>query len=131
MSILEAMSHGLPVVAPAVGGISEIITHGWDGFCVTGRRPEDFAAVCLDLCANRRLHAEIARRARAKIVRDFSCHSMVQQYIRTYIQMTDGLDRGLAFPEKNGAPTFSHRNSPQHYLAVPFYPPSHLNLYGS
>ena len=47
MTILEALAHGLPVIAPAVGGIVEIIEDGKEGFLIDGRSTGDFAeSVC-------------------------------------------------------------------------------------
>jgi len=43
MSILEAMPHGLPVVAPNVGGISEVVDNGEDGYLIKNRDPKAFA----------------------------------------------------------------------------------------
>ena len=36
LAVLEAMSHGIPVIASNLGAISEIIKHGEDGFLVNG-----------------------------------------------------------------------------------------------
>lgn len=40
MVILEAMSHGVPVVAPNVGGISEITNNGVDSILYEGYKPD-------------------------------------------------------------------------------------------
>ncbi|MCD6198333.1 MAG: glycosyltransferase family 4 protein [Deltaproteobacteria bacterium] len=46
MSILEAIAHGIPVVAPDVGGISEIINNGEDGYLIETRDSKAFAEKC-------------------------------------------------------------------------------------
>jgi glycosyltransferase involved in cell wall biosynthesis len=53
MSILEAMSHGLPVIAPETGGLPEIIENGRHGYLVRGRDPRAYADLCLRLIENR------------------------------------------------------------------------------
>ena len=46
MGILEAMSYGIPVIAPKCGGLPEIIDNGIDGFLIEGRNPKGFAKKC-------------------------------------------------------------------------------------
>lgn len=53
MSVLEAMACGLPVVAPRVGGLSEIVEHGRQGFLIEGSSPEKFAEACLRILGDR------------------------------------------------------------------------------
>lgn len=86
MSILEAMAHGLPVIAPKVGGIAEIIEDGVEGFLVSSRNPEDFAEQCVRL-QNTELRQRMGRAARAKIERAFSAETMAQQYRRVYHEL--------------------------------------------
>jgi glycosyltransferase involved in cell wall biosynthesis len=86
MSILEAMAHGLPVVAPDVGGIGEIIENGVDGFLVAGRNPEDFADPILKL-QDAKLRRRIGEAAREKIRRSFSAQSMAEQYYQLYREL--------------------------------------------
>lgn len=83
MSILEAMAHGLPVVAPDVGGIGEIIEDGVDGFLVSDRNPKAFAAPLLrlqDVALRRRIGAA----ARDKVRRAFSATTMAARYCEQY-----------------------------------------------
>jgi len=84
MSILEAMAHGLPVVAPRVGGIGEIIESGSDGFLVDGRNPEDFANICFMLMKEREIRNRIGEVARKKIERKFSAKIMAERYYKLY-----------------------------------------------
>ncbi len=86
MSILEAMAHGLPVVAPNVGGISEMIDHGVDGFLVTERTPEAFAAPLLQL-QDVALRRRIGTAAREKVRTRFSAQKMTAAYLRLYQEL--------------------------------------------
>jgi len=84
MTILEAMGHGLPVVAPAVGGIVEIIEDGKEGFLIDSRDPEAFAEKCLLLKDNRELRTVMSRAAREKAERAFSAERMAESYYLLY-----------------------------------------------
>jgi glycosyltransferase involved in cell wall biosynthesis len=86
MSILEGMARGLPVIAPKVGGIAEIIEDGVEGFLVDGRNPEEFAEKCVML-QNSELRHRMGRAARAKIEKAFSAQAMAQQYHRLYCEL--------------------------------------------
>lgn len=84
MSILEGMSYGLPVIAPNVGGIPEIIEDGVEGFLVEKRDAVAFAEKCLLLKEDRRLWSRMADAARKKVAREFSMDTMAGQYYRLY-----------------------------------------------
>jgi glycosyltransferase involved in cell wall biosynthesis len=86
MSILEAMAHGLPVVAPDVGGIGEIIDDGVNGFLVAGRTPEAFAGPIRQL-RDTDLRQRIGEAAREKIHQSFSAQSMAAQYYQLYQEL--------------------------------------------
>lgn len=84
MTILEALAHGLPVIAPAVGGIGEIIENGVDGFLINSRHPRDFAEKCLLLRENKELRERMSRSARCKAEQAFSAERMAESYYRLY-----------------------------------------------
>lgn len=84
MTILEALSHGLPVIAPAVGGIVEIIDDGKEGFLVNSRNPHDFADKCLVLKNNKEIWENNSRAARKKAELAFSAEQMAESYYRFY-----------------------------------------------
>jgi glycosyltransferase involved in cell wall biosynthesis len=90
MSILEAMSYGLPVVAPKVGGIPEIITDGVEGFLITTRDPRDFAEKCLLLSRDPALRKQMGVAARARVEKFFSAAAMAEKYYRLYHELTGG-----------------------------------------
>ncbi len=84
MTILEALSHGLPVIAPAVGGIVEIVENGVEGFLIEGRNPQDFAAKCLQLYEDAELSELMSKAARKRAERDFSADIMAERYYQIY-----------------------------------------------
>jgi glycosyltransferase involved in cell wall biosynthesis len=94
MSILEAMAHGLPVVAPDVGGISEVVDNGEDGYLIDTRDPRAFAEKCLLLYENKQLRRGMALAAREKVARSFSVENMAAQYHELYLNLNRGL-KGL------------------------------------
>jgi glycosyltransferase involved in cell wall biosynthesis len=51
MSIIEAMSAGLPIVATDVGGVRELVTHGDNGFLVRPGSVDDVRDALTQLCS--------------------------------------------------------------------------------
>lgn len=78
--ILEAFSHALPVVAPSVGGIPEMIVDGENGILVADQDLDAYVAGvrrCLDPNARRMLGEAASRRYE----RSFSHERMIGAYI--------------------------------------------------
>jgi glycosyltransferase involved in cell wall biosynthesis len=87
MTILEAMGRGIPVIAPRVGGIPEIIDNGVEGFTIPTREAKDFAEMCLNLSQDPGEYNTMSFAAKKKIEEQFSITSMVQNYMRTYSEL--------------------------------------------
>nr|WP_279330500.1 glycosyltransferase [Desulfuromonas soudanensis] len=84
MTILEAMAWGLPVVAPNVGGIPEVIKDGVEGFLLPNRDPGRFAEKCRQLQGDAGLRERMGRAARNKVQSAFSAGAMAQKYEQIY-----------------------------------------------
>jgi L-malate glycosyltransferase len=84
MTILEAMAHGLPVIAPAVGGIVEIITNATQGLLMHNRHPRSFAYACLLLQRDPQLRQRLGLAARETVRSRFSAEVMARQYEHLY-----------------------------------------------
>lgn len=89
MSVLEAMSHGLPVVVPKVGGFPEIVEEGVSGYLVAGRNPKAFAEAILGLLQTDHRRS-IAEAARQRVVDCFSREAMARKYYEMYREVVDG-----------------------------------------
>jgi glycosyltransferase involved in cell wall biosynthesis len=87
MSILEAMAHGLPVIAPKTGGLTEILDDGMQGYFVDGRNPGLFAEKCLQLYRDKELSRRMGTTSREKIKRDFSLDKMAKEYTDLYLSI--------------------------------------------
>lgn len=90
LSILEAMTMCIPVVASAVGGIPEVITNGVDGFLIDSSTAGDYAARCLQLIADRDERARVGIRARDRVGTSYSAHEMAARYCQMYSELTGG-----------------------------------------
>jgi glycosyltransferase involved in cell wall biosynthesis len=87
--VLEAMARGLPIVATAVGGISETVQHGVNGFIAPVRGVQEIATA-LEALVN---HCELRERmgqASLTISRNFSVDRMVDQTVALYEQVISG-----------------------------------------
>jgi len=111
LTILEAMACGKPVIAPAVGGIPEIITDGKDGFLVKERNPEQFAYFCLKLAKDLSLYKMLSKNAYQKIQAGFHADIMAQKYYQLYKTITRKRANVLTFKRAN-VPTCQRANVP-------------------
>ncbi len=84
MSVLEAMSAGLPIVAPAVGGLPEVVQDGTEGFLVRDRSVDAFSAYCVRLVRDSRLRDQMGAAALNRVRKKFSTKVMVQNYFDLY-----------------------------------------------
>jgi len=84
MSVLEAMVLGIPVVAPNVGGLSEIVTDRVEGYLIADRNPKDFANKCLCLYENKSLRKQMGVAAHQRVAKDFTIHRTAEQYYSLY-----------------------------------------------
>jgi glycosyltransferase involved in cell wall biosynthesis len=87
MSVLEAMSHGLPVVAPKEGGIKEVVGDGEQGFLVERRDPKRYAQKCLAIYQDRNLRQSMGVASKGKVGREFSIKSMAEKYYELYVKV--------------------------------------------
>ncbi len=83
-SLLEAMAHGLPIVATRVGGTVEAIRHGEQGLLVPARDPEALAAAIETLLADREMGARLGHAAQELVRERFQFHHMLNGYTRLY-----------------------------------------------
>ena len=84
ISILEAMSYGVPVIAPNVGGLKEILEDGVQGFLVEGRDPKAFSRKCLSLYENASVKNRMKCSARERVAKHFSNERMAAEYSDLY-----------------------------------------------
>ncbi len=87
VSVLEAMLHGLPVVAPRVGGLGELVTDGIDGYLIDGRDPSLYGDRCLELMEDFELYDSMSRAAVIKVKTSFSAERMARDYLALYRTM--------------------------------------------
>jgi glycosyltransferase involved in cell wall biosynthesis len=80
MTILEAMSLGLPVVASNVGEISRIIAHGVDGMVFDLSEPPATVARTLLTLRDQTMRQTLGTAARQKILAAFQQEHMVEKY---------------------------------------------------
>ena len=84
LTLLEAMSCGLPVIATEVGGIPEIVDHGRDGFLVEVKHPEAIAERILELNADQKKRLRLGAAGRRKVLENYTIDTVIDQYMDVY-----------------------------------------------
>jgi len=98
--VLEAMAHGLPVIASRVGGIPDLLTDGVTGFLVTPGSVPELVRSIKTLTTNTCLREAFSRRC-LQVIRGYSWQTILPLLEREIIQVTrsthdtDKLPRGL------------------------------------
>ncbi len=81
---LEAMASEVPVIATRVGGVSEVVEHGSDGFLFDVGDTESMAAAAAELLEDSELRRKMGRSGRDHAQRDFCHEKIVNRYAELY-----------------------------------------------
>ncbi|MCW3991663.1 MAG: N-acetyl-alpha-D-glucosaminyl L-malate synthase BshA [Candidatus Bathyarchaeota archaeon] len=90
LTLLEAMSSGLPIIATEVGGIPDIVADGRNGFLVPPNSPEELAEKILELNSDAELRLRMGAAARRTILERFTADKVVPQYEEAYRRAASG-----------------------------------------
>lgn len=85
--LLEAMSCGVPVVATDIGGNSDVISSGVNGFLVPPKCPEEMAKIVMRLIDDASLRENIGRAARKTIEKYYTWDKIADNILKCYENM--------------------------------------------
>ena len=88
-TVLESMACGVPVVASDVGGISEIITDGYNGSLVEKGSPKAVAKSIVKLLEDTSLKNLMGKNAKETIKNKFSWSVNIKKYCEVYYDALD------------------------------------------
>lgn len=80
ITVVEAMAVGLPIVAYDVGGISESVDDGVNGFLVPPGEKEEFSEKVIELVENDQLRKSMGRKSRRIAKEKYSLDNMVKSF---------------------------------------------------
>ena len=93
---LEAMACGRPVLATAVGGLTDTVVDGVTGVHVPPRRPDRIAAALVELLEDPVRRAEMGRAGRARVQERYGWERVAAATEATYERVRARTARGLA-----------------------------------
>lgn len=97
LSLLEAMSFNLPVLASRVGGIPEVIDHEECGLLFTPGDFQELAQSIAYILKNPDLARQYSAKARQKIVKEFCVTQTIKETVNLYLQL---LQEKVEIPSK-------------------------------
>ena len=122
LGLLEAMAAGCPVVATAVGGIPDLVDHGFNGLLVPPNDAAALAEALASLLGNPALAREMGRAARATIAARFSPARSIERLEREYARL--GVPRQT--PSQPAAPARPQAQPANAGLVAPLLQPRKL-----
>lgn len=97
-SLLEAMATGLPCVASAIGGNTDLIADGINGRLLDPRDPRALASSLLGLIDDPSASRAMGAAARGKVGARFGIGAVVERYVGIYRRLVRGEPVGLTLP---------------------------------
>ncbi len=90
LAALEGMACGVPPVATLTGGVSELITHGVDGYLAAVGDIATQAGYVTALLTDDALYERVSRAARRSAETRYSTESVIPEYERYYDEVSGG-----------------------------------------
>ena len=87
--LLEAMSHGVPVIGSNVGGIPDIIIDGETGYLVPEQKPDILAEKIVQILTNIELQEKFRRNGLIRVRDSFSWESVSKKFSEVYKQVSE------------------------------------------
>jgi N-acetyl-alpha-D-glucosaminyl L-malate synthase BshA len=87
LTVLEAMSCGVPVITTPVGGTPELVRSGKDGFVTTSLDTEEYAHAIIHLLEDESLRLKLGAAGRKRVEESFSINAIVPRYERMLEQV--------------------------------------------
>lgn len=84
MSLLEALTLQVPIIAHAVGGIPDVLDHGNCGTLISQNRPADFAHAIRTFIDEPQPFREKAKRGYEYVRKRYSANRMAEDYMKLY-----------------------------------------------
>lgn len=85
MTLLEAMSLGIPAIATRVGGNPEIVVDGKTGLLTDSGCADSFARAMIQLASDRKLRGDFSKESSKIFTRKFTQKRMIQSYMKVYM----------------------------------------------
>lgn len=82
--LLEAMASGTVVIGSNIGGITDIISHGYNGFLTKPGNPDDIAEKIIDLLRSPKRRKTIAFNGYNTAINKFSWDNITDQFIEIF-----------------------------------------------
>ena len=90
LTLLEAMSAGLPVVATRVGGNPEVVVDGATGLLVEPGEPRQLAAALQSLLGDEARRLTLGAAGRRRVDETFSMERFVDAHVQLYERLRAG-----------------------------------------
>ncbi len=90
LSLIEAMSLGLPVIASACGGMREIVCHGQTGLLVAPGDESQLVAALEQLVSDPQARKRMGEAGLAHFRTNFTAHAMVERTFHVYEALISG-----------------------------------------
>jgi glycosyltransferase involved in cell wall biosynthesis len=92
MILLEAMAHGVPIVAHRTGGITSLLDRGACGMLVDEHTPAGYARAISTLLTDVALREQLTRRAAQRLEERYSANGNADRYHELYRQLSGAGD---------------------------------------
>lgn len=90
LSILEAMSTGVPVISTRCGGPEEVVLDGESGYLSAVGDVDGMSADAIRLLSDSKLYDSFSRMARSRVVENFTIQKVTAKYLNFYRSMLCG-----------------------------------------